>query len=361
MGQRRCTLEGVALTDRAFWRGRRVLVTGHTGFKGAWLSLWLESMGAQVAGLSLPPESSCGAFSAFQPWDALDSHLADLRDFGAVERVVASTAPEVVFHLAAQSLVRRGWEDPPATYAINVVGTSHLLEAVVLAGCVKAVVVVTSDKVYANAGSADVFDETSPLGGNDPYSASKAAVELVVQAWRKGNPKVPVSTVRAGNVIGGGDVAEDRLLPDAWRAIIGGNDLVVRNPTAVRPWQFVLEPLAGYLDVAELLVSVPGDWPPAVNFGPSLDACWPVGAVADAVLAAWGAGRWVDRHEATASNETATLRLDSELASHALGWRPRLDLATAIEWTVSWWKAAALHASLRALSCAQIKAYEKLL
>ena len=228
-------MEGVEVTDRSFWAGRRVLVTGHTGFKGAWLSLWLERLGAQVTGLALPPESPDGAFSVFTPWPSLESHLADLRDADAVEGVIEATAPEVVFHLAAQSLVGRGWAHPADTYAVNVVGTAHLLEAVSRVRSVQAVVVVTSDKVYANNGTGGPFREDSPLGGADPYSASKAATEHVVTAWRAGNPEVPIATVRAGNVIGGGDVADDRLLPDAWRALLAAKDFVVRHPDATRP------------------------------------------------------------------------------------------------------------------------------
>jgi CDP-glucose 4,6-dehydratase len=351
----------MALTGTSFWTGRRVLVTGHTGFKGAWLSLWLSRRGADVVGLSLPPESPDGAFSALRPWDDLESHFADLRDGAALEQVVTASAPEIVFHLAAQSLVRRGWADPVGTYAVNVVGTAHLLEAVARAGCVRAVVVVTSDKVYANVGSGAPFVEDSPLGGGDPYSASKAAAELVVQAWRNGNPKVAVATGRAGNVIGGGDVARDRLLPDAWLALREGTDLVLRNPGSTRPWQFVLEPLAGYILMAERLVAEPEGGPPALIFGPPATGCWAVARVADTVLAAWGSGRWVDGYKAGAPPEARALSLDAGLASRTLGWRPRLDVDGAIRWTVDWWRAAASGASLRSLAAAQIRAYEDLL
>jgi len=354
-------VEGVALTDRSFWAGRRVLVTGHTGFKGAWLSLWLERLGAQVTGLALPPESPDGSFTAFAPWPNIDSHIADLRDADAVERVIAATSPEVVFHLAAQSLVRRGWARPAETYAVNVVGTSHLLEAVSRVGSVQGVVVVTSDKVYANKGNGGSFREDSPLGGADPYSASKAATEHVVSAWRAGNPQVPIATVRAGNVIGGGDVAEDRLLPDTWRALSAGKDLVVRHPDATRPWQFVLEPLAGYLLVAQSLVGNTANFPPSVNFGPAPSACWPVAQLAQAVLDTWGTGRWVDDRDPAAPHEAPDLSIDATLATQALGWRPRLDVATAIRWTVEWWREAASGSALRPLAIDQITAYEKLL
>jgi CDP-glucose 4,6-dehydratase len=354
-------MEGVEVTDRSFWAGRRVLVTGHTGFKGAWLSLWLERLGAQVTGLALPPESPDGAFSVFTPWPSLESHLADLRDADAVEGVIEATAPEVVFHLAAQSLVGRGWAHPADTYAVNVVGTAHLLEAVSRVRSVQAVVVVTSDKVYANNGTGGPFREDSPLGGADPYSASKAATEHVVTAWRAGNPEVPIATVRAGNVIGGGDVADDRLLPDAWRALLAAKDFVVRHPDATRPWQFVLEPLAGYLLVAERLAENSADFPPAVNFGPAQSACWPVAQIADAVLDAWGEGRWVEDRDPAAPPETPDLSIDATLAKRTLGWRPRLDIDTAIRWTVEWWRATASGSDLRSLASDQITAYEKLL
>lgn len=354
-------MEGLAVREPIFWAGRRVLVTGHTGFKGAWLSLWLERLGAEVVGLALPPESPEGAYRCLGPWDRLDSHIADLRDPASVGRVVEAAQPEIVFHLAAQSLVRRGWTDPAATYAANVLGTAHVLEAVAHVGCVRAVVVATSDKVYANSGGGDLFREDSPLGGGDPYSASKAAAEHVVTAWRAGNPGIPVATVRAGNVIGGGDTAEDRLLPDAWRALRAGRDLVLRNPEATRPWQFVLEPLRGYLRLAECLGEAPASCPPAVNFGPSSSACWSVSRVADAVLSAWGGGCWVDGHRAGDPPEAPTLSLDAALAARTLGWRPRLEIGTAISWTVEWWRAASVSAPLRPLASAQIAAYENIL
>lgn len=345
----------------SFWVGRRVLVTGHTGFKGAWLTLWLERLGAELAGLALPPESPDGAFSAFQPWTRLDSHMADLRDLRETERAVAAVMPEIVFHLGAQALVRQGWVDAPDTYAVNVLGTAHVLEAVSRARCVRAVVVVTSDKVYMNVGTRQPFREDSPLGGGDPYSASKAAAELVVGAWRNGNPNVPVTTVRAGNVVGGGDTSRDRLLPDAWRALQTGHDLVLRHPTAIRPWQFVLEPLAGYLQVAEHLIADPSLCPAAVNFGPSQTGCWSVADVADAVLATWGGGGWIDGQDPADPPESQALRLHSGLATSAFGWQPHLDLDTAIRWTVAWWREAEKGGSLRSLATDQIEAYEDLI
>lgn len=348
------------MIDASFWSGRRVLVTGHTGFKGAWLSLWLERLGARVAGLALEPESPDGAFVALGPWQELDSHVVDLRDGSAVREVLAQVSPEVVFHLAAQSLVRRGWADPLGTYEVNVLGTAHVLEAITAAASVSAVVVVTSDKVYANGGAGGSFHEGSPLGGVDPYSASKACAEHVVSAWRAGNPSRSVATARAGNVIGGGDVAEDRLLPDIWRALRTETEVVLRHPEATRPWQFVLEPLAGYVGVAEALVLEPALCPNALNFGPPASACWSVAEVVDMVFDHWGGGRWV---EGPASGgdapEAGELSLDSALAERALGWRPRLDIDAAIGMTVEWWRAAARGLPLRPLALSQLEAYEE--
>lgn len=357
MGTRGCPLEGVDVSR--FWAGRRVLVTGHTGFKGAWLAFWLERLGAEVTGVALPPESPDGAFAALGPCSGMRSRVIDVRDPVTVRRVVDDVAPEVVFHLAAQAVVGRGWSDPGLTYATNVVGTSNVLEAVAGSGSAPALVVVTSDKVYANGGGGPCFTEDSPLGGRDPYSASKAAAELVVAAWREGNPRARVATARAGNVIGGGDMAEDRLLPDAWRAVRARAPLALRNPRATRPWQFVLEPLAGYLLVAERLAADADPCPSAINFGPDPSACWPVADVVDRAFELWGSGCWhpdlVDHPP-----ESTTLALDASLATASLGWRPRLEPADAIRWTVEWWRAAASGRDLRELAARQLATYEAL-
>jgi CDP-glucose 4,6-dehydratase len=343
--------------NRAFWGDRRVLLTGFTGFKGAWLALWLEQLGANVVGLALPPESEDGAFTAMGPWPTLNGHHVDLRDADAVERVVRGADADIVFHLGAQALVRRAWADPGVTYATNVVGTSNLLEAIARSQTPAAIVVVTSDKVYMNGDGASPFSEACPLGGSDPYSASKASAEHVVTAWRHANPCTRVATARAGNVIGGGDTAEDRLLPDVWRAL--GRDQVVRlrHPGSTRPWQFVLEPLAGYLALAERLATTTTTCPPAVNFGPDPGHCQPVGEVVDTVLRLWGAGSWVS-DPGSHPPEASRLSLDSDLALELLDWRSRLRLDEAVTWTIDWWRAARDGNNLRELATAQVAAYE---
>lgn len=342
-----------------FWAGRRVLVTGHTGFKGAWLALWLQRLGAHVAGLALPPADEAGAFCALGPWPGLDSHLIDIRDRPAVAGVVMDTEPQVVFHLAAQPLVRAGYADPVATYDVNVTGTVNLLAALDTTPFLEAVVVVTTDKVYAQ-GDGSPFQEGDRLGGADAYSASKACAELIVQGWHRAGPVPAMATARAGNVIGGGDVAPDRLLPDARRAILANAVLRLRYPEAVRPWQFVLEPLHGYLLLAERLVAEPAATPTAVNFGPADYACIAVHELIERVFRRTGAGKW-DPEQHPQPHEASVLRLDHSLASETLGWRPRLKLDEAIDWTLEWWQAGAEGASLKDIAVAQIERYEELL
>lgn len=339
------------------WAGRRVLVTGHTGFKGAWLSLWLDRLGAEVTGLALPPEDRHGAFTAMGPGRGR-SVIADLRDRAAVAAVVHEARPEVMFHLGAQALVRRGYADPCGTFATNVSGTAHVLEAAIAAGA-RAIVVVTSDKVYANDGRGRSFVETDRLGGDDPYSASKACAELVVASWRSVAPGTPMSTARAGNVIGGGDTAADRLLPDVARALATGRPVRLRHPEAVRPWQFVLEPLYGYLLLGSCLLADPAHAPLAVNFGPPPASCQPVQQVVDRVIELAGGGTSEVSAE-LGPPETAALRLDASEAARSLGWRPALDLDTALAWTVEWWDRSRTGGDLRALACDQVERYEAL-
>ena len=275
------------------WQGRRVLLTGHTGFKGAWLALWLEQLGATTFGIALPPPEG-GAYEALRPKLEADEHC-DIRDRARVFALIEEWRPEIVFHLAAQALVPDSYRDPIGTFETNVAGTVNVVSAAVTAS-VDAVVVVTSDKVYANDGSGRAFTESDPLGGGDPYSASKACADIAARSWRAlpSNDATALAVARAGNVIGGGDVAPDRLLPDAWRALVADESLVLRNPRAVRPWQFVLEPLLGYLLLGERLLTRPDTAPEAVNFGPPLESCRPVGDVVDLAFQQFGRGSWKD-------------------------------------------------------------------
>jgi CDP-glucose 4,6-dehydratase len=335
-----------SVVTRDFWRGRRVLVTGHTGFKGAWLSLWLEMLGAEVAGFALPPHTSPSLFTAAQP--RLHAFTGDIRDGEAVARAVAASDPEIVFHLAAQSLVRCSYRDPVETIAVNVTGTAVALNALRAAKNLRAVVVATTDKVYRNLDDGRPFREDDPLGGHDPYSASKAAAELVTAAMADSFLDAPVATARAGNVIGGGDWSEDRIVPDIWRAAKSDTPLTLRHPDATRPWQHVLDPLNGYLLYAERLAA-DADVPRALNFGPLPGTALTVGEVADVMLASLGAEcRW-QRADEPGPREMKLLALDPAQAIAALGWRPQLEARTALAWTADWYRRFDGGADARAL------------
>lgn len=344
-----------------FWRDRRVFLTGHTGFKGAWLALWLTSMGARVCGYALAPATSPSLFELARLGDAMDHRLGDIRDLQALQAGMRAFRPDVVFHFAAQSLVRRSYAEPVETFATNVLGTAHLLEAVRREPSVRVVVVATSDKCYDNREREAPYREDEPMGGHDPYSASKGCAELVTAAYRASYfENVALASVRAGNVIGGGDWAEDRLLPDACRAAVAGQPVRVRSPGAVRPWQHVLEPLAGYLLLAQKLWQAGAPFAQAWNFGPDLDDARPVGEVMDRVARLWGDGlRWQPDGGAH-PHEAGLLRLDSTKARRGLGWRPRLGLDRALEWTVLWYKASLRGEDMRALSLRQIADYRGL-
>jgi CDP-glucose 4,6-dehydratase len=340
--------------DPGFWRGRRVLVTGHTGFKGSWLSLWLQELGADVAGFGLAPPTEPSLYEAARVGDGMGSVTGDVRNREAVIAAVADAAPDVLLHLAAQPIVRESFVDPVGTYEVNVTGTANVLDAATRAE-VRAVVVVTSDKCYAPRADGEPCREGDPLGGADPYSSSKACAELVAGSWRE-SFGTALATVRAGNVIGGGDWAADRLVPDAVRAALDGRELLVRNPDAVRPWQHVLNPLSGYLEVAQRLGDEP-DAAEAWNFGPERDDELPVREIADRLAAMWGEGlAW--RAEGDAGpRETAVLRLDSTKARERLGWAPRWHLDEALSATVDWFRAWREGADARAITAAQIAAF----
>lgn len=344
--------------DASTWHGRRVLLTGHTGFKGAWLALWLERLGAQVVGLSLPPESPDGAFSRLAPWE-LASHLGDIRDAGFVRNVVEQAAPSVVLHLAAEAIVRRAYRHPVETFETNVMGTINVLEATRACPDVHAVLVITSDKVYRDA-TQQPAKEDAALGHVDPYSSSKACVELLVRAWRASYlaPRAVVAaTARAGNVIGGGDMASDRLVPDVLRADVAGVPVVLRNPQAIRPWQHVLDPLHGYLLYAQRLLQRERDLPLALNFGPD-DLSWTVRDVIESLQRSMGRGR-VEVTEERGPSEAPALLLDSSLAKRSLGWRPVLTTEEAVQLTAEWHGAQLEGRDLRQVATRQLEMFEE--
>ena len=342
-----------AQVEEAFWAGRSVLVTGHTGFKGAWLTLWLESLGASVTGVSLEPPSSPSLHALV---GAADSSPVDVRDAGAVADVVRAAAPSVVFHLAAQPLVRRSYAEPAETFAVNVQGTAHVLDAVRAVGGVDAIVVVTSDKCYEPHDGEFGHRETDPLGGRDPYSASKAAAEVVCAAYRS-SFSLPLATARAGNVIGGGDWGADRLLPDVMAAALDGSAVELRSPGAVRPWQHVLNPLAGYLVLAQA-VAADRSFADAWNFGPDVGDALTVRALVERIATLWGREIAIASQPGEHPAETATLRLDSTRARVRLGWRPLWDLDEGLHAIVEWYRAYERDADLREVTLAQIAAYQ---
>lgn len=363
MGLRESPVE-IMVTDREFWSGKRVLVTGHTGFKGSWLALWLKSMGAEVAGFALEPPTDPSLWRLLGLDAEIASHQGDIRDYAALGKVFHTVRPELVFHLAAQSLVHPSYEDPVGTYATNVMGTVHLLEAVRQSSDVRVVVNVTSDKCYENREWIWGYRESDPMGGRDPYSNSKGCAELVAAAYRQSffdkEGRVALGSVRAGNVIGGGDWAADRLVPDFVRATQRGCAVEIRNPKATRPWQHVLEPLAGYMLLAERLWSNGGAHVGGWNFGPDDDDAASVEKVISALVSSWGSPASWTGDSGTHPHEAHFLKLDSSKARTLLGWKPRLGLLAALDWTVEWYKGCANGTGARTLCLNQIKRYEEL-
>lgn len=331
---------------QAAFANRSVFVTGHTGFKGSWLSLWLTRLKAKVHGYALPPCTAPSLFELAGLRYTLAGHtLADIRDAAALTSALRAAAPEVVFHLAAQPLVRQSYREPAATWSTNVMGTVHLLEAVRACPSVKAVVVITTDKCYENREWAWGYRENDTLGGNDPYSASKAATELVVQSYRRSffsNGSPLLASARAGNVIGGGDWSEDRLIPDAARAVAGRRTLLIRNPEATRPWQHVLESLHGYLLLASRLLAGETTFADAFNFGPDASDNLSVAAVLERLQAHWPQLAWqIDPQADKSLHEASYLYLDSSKARHQLDWLPIWKLATGLEKTAAWYRCVA--------------------
>jgi CDP-glucose 4,6-dehydratase len=357
-------LEGL-VSGVSFWSGKRVLITGHTGFKGAWLCLWLTDLGADVTGYGLAPPTDPSLFASARVGDRIRHIPGDVRDVDALVDVLARARPEIVFHLAAQSLVRTSYQEPDTTFATNVMGTVNLLEAVRRSQRVRAVVAVTSDKCYENRETGRAYVEGDPMGGHDPYSASKGCAELVVSAYRRSffNPAdharhgVGLASARAGNVIGGGDWAKDRLVPDLMRDFAAGRRTLIRFPSAVRPWQHVLEPLSGYMELARQLwegdVAAAEGW----NFGPAAADAQPVRWIADRLAGLWGDGAGWDATGEPQPHEAGHLSLDCAKANERLGWRPIWDLEAGLAHTLAWYQAHHRGADALDLTLGQIRAH----
>ena len=362
-----CRPRAVEVLDvnSAFWQNRRVLLTGHTGFKGSWLALWLQRAGADVLGISLAPPTAPSLFELARVGEGMESRQGDVRDQRVIESAVADHRPEVVMHLAAQALVRRSYEQPLETYSANVLGTATVLEALRGAPSVRTTIVVTSDKCYENDGRSTAFAETDPLGGADPYSSSKGAAEIVTAAYRKSYFSAQVSglsaiaTARAGNVVGGGDWAADRLVPDVMQALLEERSPVIRSPESVRPWQHVLDCLNGYLTLAERMTEAGRRYAGPWNFGPDPAESRTVRDVVEHLCGAWTPKRsWVS-DAAPQPAEARYLQLDSAKARTELGWAPRLSLPQTLQSVVDWYQAYARAADMRAVTLNQIASFEQ--
>jgi CDP-glucose 4,6-dehydratase len=354
------------MINTMFWHGKRVFVTGHTGFKGSWLSLWLKMLGAEVCGFALRPPTSPALFELANVEAGMMSINGDVRDLEKLERAIATFQPEIVIHLAAQPLVRQSYQAPIETYATNVMGTAHLFEAIRSVDSVRVVVDITSDKCYDNKEWVWGYRETDQLGGYDPYSSSKACAELVAATYRNSffNPdryaehRVAIATTRAGNVIGGGDWATNRLVPDILRALLQGKAVSIRSPYATRPWQHVLEPLKGYLMLAERLYQDGVAYAESWNFGPDTTNVATVGQVADYLYKLWNdAPSWQLDQASSQPHENTFLMLDCAKAHNNLGWYPQLDLQTTLQWIVDWTKAYQTNHDMQNYTQSQIRQY----
>ncbi len=347
-----------------FWRGKKVLITGHTGFQGTWISLWLQNLGAHLAGYALSPPTCPSLFEIAGAEEGLASWHGDIRDPTRLEECIKRHRPEIVIHLAAQSLVLQSYRDPSETFSTNVMGTLYLLEAVRRAEGVRVVLCVTSDKCYAPSQSGRPYEEADSLGGRDPYSASKAAAEVAIASYRSsyfsgGGDTVALASARSGNAVGGGDWAENRLVPDAIRALMRKLPIPVRSPHAVRPWQHVLEPLEGYLCLAERLWEKGEAFSEAWNFGPPAELSRPVSWVVDHLAALWGGGAWVLQEGHAERFEMDSLRINSAKAARRLGWNTRLSLEESLQWVVDWYRAFAVGQDMRGITLRQIEDYQK--
>lgn len=345
-----------------FWRGKRVFLTGHTGFKGSWLSLWLHRLGAEVSGFALVAPSEPNLFEIAKLAFDMTDISGDLRDLAALRAAIKAQRPEIVIHMAAQSLVLSGYADPVSTYATNVMGTVNLLESVRASDTVRVVLNVTSDKCYMNHEWLWGYRENESMGGRDPYSSSKACSELVTDAFRSSffQDGPAIASARAGNVIGGGDWAKDRLIPDIMRAALAGKAVLLRNPLAIRPWQHVLEPLSGYLNLVERLYREGGSFAEAWNFGPADEESRPVEWVVQKMGALWGKIAW-EKDSLSRSHEAHFLKLDCSKARARLGWRTQFSLADSLEWTVEWYRSYGSGADMRKMTEQQIERYTQLM
>ncbi len=342
-----------------FWQGKRVLVTGHTGFKGSWMSLWLEDLGAQVFGLALEPDTEPSLFDQLDLKNRMDHQIGDIRDAGVLRDRVVQVRPDVVFHLAAQPLVLASYDDPLLTWDTNVMGTAHMLDALRYLDSPCSAVMITTDKVYENREWVHPYREGDRLGGYDPYSASKAACELLIASYRKSffaTSPVKIVSARAGNVIGGGDWAENRIVPDIARALAAKRPIPVRNRLARRPWQHVLEPLSGYMRLAETLATGRDLRSHSYNFGPEAQDVRPVVDLVEAALCHWS-GEWLDMTDGAAPHEAGQLSLDIELARAVLGYSPRWGFDLAMENTITWYRSVEEGTSPLDASLAQIRSF----
>lgn len=353
------------------YKDKKVMITGHTGFKGSWFSLWLAKADANVYGYSMPPPSNPSMFDMLQIKDYVQHQLADIRDFTQLSKSIFRIRPDIIFHFAAQSLVGQGYASPLETMEVNTMGTAYLMEAVRSAGIPAAVVIITSDKSYRNREWHYGYRETDEIGGDDPYSASKGAAEIMVHCWRKSffNPAhvhehgVRLASARAGNVIGGGDYSTDRIIPDCIRFLQSGESITVRNPTHTRPWQHVLEPLGGYLTLGANLLQQPhhADFCDAFNFGPNVTSNRSVKDLVTEVIDVWGEGSWYHQKNERANHETTLLHVSSDKAFHKLGWSPKWDFKETVANTIEWYKRTAYLDDPRQLvdlTLQQIRKYE---
>lgn len=364
MATKSSTMENLGITiNTNFWLNKRVLITGHTGFKGSWLALWLHHLGSKVAGYSKLPPTEINHFSLTRLESILHSVIADIRDLQTLKQVILDHKPEIIFHLAAQSLVRPSYFDPIETYSTNVLGTVNLFEAVRATNLTKVIINVTSDKCYENREWVWGYRENEPMGGADPYSSSKGCAELVTHCYQQSyftkNSQTSLASARAGNVIGGGDWAEERLVPDIIRAFISKQSVAIRNPQAIRPWQHVLDPLAGYLQLAQAIYEKGHSFASGWNFGPNTEGAKPVSYIVEKIASLWGEqASW--RIEKSDLKEANFLKLDCSKAKTELGWCAKWDLSTALTKTVEWYKAYQTGQPMYNYSLKQINEYMSL-